>query len=352
MAEALSAHHPVLFVDPSRSSRHGVGLDLSPTLSEVGDNLWHLKGVAVPAHTRTAMGPLMAHLVGRATTRALDTIGAGLPVATLLQTPQTPVLGQVPADVKVYWATDDFTAGAALMGVDPSAMATAEARSAADADLVVAVSEPLAGRWIAHGKEATVIPTGVDVPPLSSLEVNRAPTSLQEPAVGVFGTLSPRLDFGILKAIADRGISTLLVGPAVFRHDRDRFDAFVDLSNVEWVGQQPHHALPSFYATISVGIVPYVDSDFNRASAPLKAMEYLAMGKAVVSTPLPAIERLDSPDIAFSADPENFAGVVAERLSRPITQADIDRRRDQMRQHDWTNRALDLLRVIGSPASD
>ena len=40
--------------------------------------------------------------------------------------------------------------------------------------------------------------------------------------------------------------------------------------------------MPSYMAALKVGLTPYGDNEFNRASFPLKTLEYLSAGIAVV----------------------------------------------------------------------
>jgi len=46
--------------------------------------------------------------------------------------------------------------------------------------------------------------------------------------------------------------------------------------------------MPSYLAAIDIGITPYRDTPFNRASFPLKTIEYLGAGVPVISTDIPA----------------------------------------------------------------
>jgi len=62
----------------------------------------------------------------------------------------------------------------------------------------------------------------------------------------------------------------------------------VSRSRVHYTGPVPAEAVPSYLAAIDIGITPYRDTPFNRASFPLKTLEYLGAGVPVVSTDIPA----------------------------------------------------------------
>ena len=70
--------------------------------------------------------------------------------------------GWAPGVRKVLYGTDDYVAGAALIGWDVRALERRERRELADADLVIAVSPVLADRWRGMGaREVVMVPNGV-----------------------------------------------------------------------------------------------------------------------------------------------------------------------------------------------
>jgi glycosyltransferase involved in cell wall biosynthesis len=57
---------------------------------------------------------------------------------------------------------------------------------------------------------------------------------------------------------------------------------------VKVVGSVPHEEVPSWIAACDAGILPFPRSKWWQMSSPLKLLEYLAMGKPVMLTDLPA----------------------------------------------------------------
>jgi len=88
--------------------------------------------------------------------QAIAEIGAGDPRAVFLQTPQVDLLGSLGEAISVYWATDSFTAGSTLMGVDAVALASAELSASSQADVVIAVSEHIESIWRARGRRCSL----------------------------------------------------------------------------------------------------------------------------------------------------------------------------------------------------
>jgi teichuronic acid biosynthesis glycosyltransferase TuaH len=95
-----------------------------------------------------------------------------------------------------------------------------------------------------------------------------------------------------------------------------------------------------------VGLTPYADTSFNRASFPLKTLEYLAAGVPVVSTDMPAARWLNSEHVTISEDAEAFARHVTEVLSQPENESQRQSRRDFAAGHSWVIRAKQFLELL------
>ena len=95
-----------------------------------------------------------------------------------------------------------------------------------------------------------------------------------------------------------------------------------------------------------MGLVPYRDSPFNRGSFPLKTLEYLAAGRAVVATDLPAIRWLSTNLVAVTSEPKAFAEVVNHFLDQKRMPAVLARRQSFATAHSWTRRAAELHELI------
>jgi len=190
--------------------------------------------------------------------------------------------------VNVFYGTDDYLAGAELMGLSARYQLRQEIRVVGRADVVAAVSPQLAERWAGFGANPVVIPNGCW--PIKARKRAALPElkDLPQPVVGLIGQLSDRIDLSVLNAIADAGISLLIVGPLDPRWQQQRFKKLVNRSHVYYTGPVSAEAMPSYLAAIDIGITPYRDTPFNRASFPLKTIEYLGAGVPVISTDIPA----------------------------------------------------------------
>jgi teichuronic acid biosynthesis glycosyltransferase TuaH len=126
----------------------------------------------------------------------------------------------------------------------------------------------------------------------------------------------------------------------------ERFAALAARPNVRHVGAKPFAGLPGYLRVIDVGLTPYADTPFNRASFPLKTLEYLAAGRDVVSAPLPANAWLDSDLVTEATGAPAYAAATRRALGRPRTGAVAQRRREFAARHSWAHRARALAGLV------
>lgn len=353
LAEHLSRLAPVLYVDPPMSSltqvRHPEAAKAlrGPRLRLQQPGLARLTPVVQPFPSRPGATGMTSALTRRHLRRATARLG-GQVRAVLSGWPQYPVFGSCGEQVRAYWAQDDFVGGAALLGLNAALLDRRERRVAVSADLLVAANPVVADTWRSRGLDPVLVPFGADVD--AYLEIEHAPrpadVSLPGPVAGFVGHINARIDLRLLEDIANRGRSLLLVGPKDPAFEPERFDALRRRPNVRWVGPKPFGALPGYLRMIDVGVVPYRDSPFNRGSFPLKTLEYLAAGRAVVSTDLPATRWLATDLVSIATGPGGFADQVDRLLTQPRTPAVLARRQAFAARHSWARRAEDVYEAI------
>lgn len=337
------------------------GRAFRPALGVVTDRIVRLAPVVLPGFTRLGVRLATPALVRAQVRWALGRLGIRPRAVVMLYLGG--LLGGWGAGVtNVMYGTDDYVAGARLMRVSAGHLRRQERRALARADVVVALSPALADRWAAMGaRRPAVIPNGCW--PLAEVPVRPplAEAGLPRPVAGLIGRLSDRIDFDVLEAIADAGQSLLLMGPRDPRWEPDRFRRLTSRPSVRYIGPVPSAEVPARLAAIDVGITPYRDDAFNRASFPLKTLEYLSAGVPVVTSSLPAARWLHA-DLAASVP----AGVADQILAcaddgqgfvraiRAMTAGGPEaagRRIEFAHRHSWTRRAELFAAEIGLPGT-
>jgi teichuronic acid biosynthesis glycosyltransferase TuaH len=241
-------------------------------------------------------------------------------------------------------------AGAELMRIDVRRIMGEERIQLGNADIAVVISPQLGERWKSLGfdRPISVIPNGVDTAAYRDLDaVSPAPgVELPFPVAGVVGQLSARIDIQLLEEVVDVGCSLLMVGPRDRTWESERFARLCTRANVVWVDRVPFDELPPYLKRIDVGLTPYLDTPFNRASFPLKTLEYLAAGKPVVSTDLPSAHSLAT-DLVTVADRCHFGRAVSKAALTSASSDLVARRISFAERHSWPRRAAEFAAVIG-----
>lgn len=358
MATELLRYGRVLWIDPEfsvltpRRLRQGTTRRFGPTLDEPAPGLTRLRPVAPPLHSRRRMRPVARTVLRAQIDHALRRLGQR-PYAVLDCRLSGLLRGWPPGVRRVLYGTDDLVGGADLLGCDADEIRRDERISLAHADVVVAVSPTLADRWRALGaRDVVLLPNGVAIPEPGPAAGAVPDLGLPHPVAGVVGQLSARIDLGLLEALADAGVSVLLVGPRDARWEPARFERLIARPHVVWTDRQPYEALPGWFRQMDVGVTPYADSAFNRASFPLKTLEYLAAGLPAVSTGLPATRWLGTDLIAVADDRDGVVAAVRRAALEAPDPARIAARRAFAAGHSWRARADRLASVLELTAID
>jgi glycosyltransferase involved in cell wall biosynthesis len=113
---------------------------------------------------------------------------------------------------------------------------------------------------------------------------------------------------------------------------------------VHFTGWVEHQRVPAYLAAADVAIYPYRDTLVNRAKCSIKILEYMAMGKAIVTTRvgqnLEYLEHGRSGILAEPGDTNAFARALIDLLADPALVARLGQNAMQrIRDHfTWTDR--------------
>ncbi len=302
---------------------------------------------ANPRVVDPVMWPSFASILGRRLNRSLlaRAIGDAVPaperkigVTTLPIVAD--LVGRVPLARWVYYCVDDL---AEWPGLDRSSLIAMERRLVERVDAVVAVSERLVERMAELGREAELLTHGVDRA-IWSRAAGEPPAmlaGLEEPWVVFWGVVDRRLATGWLESLSrslDHG-TVLLIGPA-----NNPDPALANLERVVQTGPLPFESLPTIAARAAALVMPYADTEATRAIQPLKLKEYLATGRPVIVSDLPACrEWSDACDVVGAA--ELFSWTVLQRLESGLPEPQVDARH-RLEGEGWQQKAERFERAL------
>jgi protoporphyrinogen oxidase/glycosyltransferase involved in cell wall biosynthesis len=174
--------------------------------------------------------------------------------------------------------------------------------------------------------------------------------ALARPRLGYFGVLDERLDIALLRTVAEARPEweICMVGP-VLKIDPA---ALPRLPNLHYFGKREYDELPAFLAGWDVAMLPFARSDATRFISPTKTLEYMAAGRAIVSTSIPDVKKLYGSVVRFGDTPERFIAECEAALVEPA--APRERRLAAMRRivaaTSWDETVREMRRIIEAAA--
>ncbi len=179
----------------------------------------------------------------------------------------------------------------------------------------------------------------------------KALQGLQGKLIGFTGNMDPhRIDYALLKKVATRHRDKHLVLVGPLNSDEPQKIGLDKLPNVHFTGGRHISELPAFLQHFDVVLIPFKCNKLTASIYPLKINEYLAAGKAVVST-------------GFSEDIQDFGDVIylaadhdafLDAISRAVAEDNpgrIAQRQQTARKNNWAARARQFWQLVDQQLS-
>jgi glycosyltransferase involved in cell wall biosynthesis len=224
------------------------------------------------------------------------------------------------------------------------------------ADLVFVNCSELAGKFALRQKDPHIFPPGVDMsafPAETSSDPGSRPdplnlAKLPGPMIGYVGGLHRFVDYDLLADMARARPDWSWVFLGAHQVPLEKLQ---DLPNVHLFGQQPHAELALHLRFFDVCIVPYLSDGSGEMSTvvPTKINEYLAAGKAVVSTDLPTVLQFNNEHqilVTSPAIPQQFLQSIEAQLLAAHDPALRKKRREVASAGDWETRIEEMSELI------
>lgn len=164
--------------------------------------------------------------------------------------------------------------------------------------------------------------------------------------IGCIGNFGWQIDWELLGFMADNsGYDFVFVGPVVdgLKTDSD-FISLARRKNVYFRGTMPHSDMPKIISEFDLCILPYKLSEYSKGINPLKLLEYLAVGKPVVSSAIPAAEDM-AEMISIGCSREQWLALIDNELRNNSIEK-IKRRIDYASLQSYESRVEQLTGII------
>ncbi len=358
----LARRNKVLFVEPTPYLRPVLQTMRTEGLRTLGrstfynplPNLWVYRSPnRYPISGKAPLSHITFALRKRRLRRILAQLKMTDPILWVFRYDLGEMIGHLDEKLVIYHAVDEYAAYALPNQQDAEARRRSiqqmEQAIMRRADLVFVTAATLLESKRPYNENIFHIPNGVDYEHFAT-PPGRLPADVDAipgPRIGYAGAINEKLDLALLAAIARHrpDWQLILVGPPLFK-DPDALKPLQALPNIHLLGRKAVDDLPAYMHACDVCLLPYAHSRWTENINPLKLYEYLATGRPVVATGIPAVQ--DFREVVRIADNETaFIRAIQQALDEDAPAA-AARRQAVARQNTWEHRVETLSAIIQS----
>jgi len=161
--------------------------------------------------------------------------------------------------------------------------------------------------------------------------------------IGYYGALASWFDYELIYYLAKQtDYNIVLIGP---KYDDSFLEKdFQKYPNIHHLGVKPYDNLPYYAKEFDVCILPFVLNEITEATSPLKAFEYMALGKPIVSTNMRECRKYKS--IMVAETKEEFILQIKTAINRKNDNKYKALLKKEAQENCWDNKANDIIEAL------
>lgn len=171
-----------------------------------------------------------------------------------------------------------------------------------NADRILAASKKIYNKiypLLKDKNKLVYFPHGVEFIHFDKKSTNKL-QNIRRPIAGYFGSLTNANDQRMFIALAEAGFSVVLIGQITGDYTNCKH------KNIHFLGPIPYQDLPDYASGFDICIMAWKPAVWINNCNPSKTLEYLAMGKPIVSNTIPEIKERFGEFIYFADEPMEF----------------------------------------------
>lgn len=219
------------------------------------------------------------------------------------------------------------------------------------ANWLLATSKSIEEELVRNGHQPRLVPNGVRLCDFAARQVMDWPEldkikAKYKVIVGYYGAIAPWFDFELVQhaAASNPDCAFVIVGE-VYAEVLPHVTLMQEQSaNVYIMPRISYGRIPVLLAYFDIAMLPFLINDITRSTSPVKIFEYMAGGKATVSTALPEVIGYEGVLVAESK--EQFHQQLLKARQSMMVPTWSDRIRKVAADHTWECRADSVLRML------
>ncbi len=321
-----------------------------PQVAAARPNLWVYHNLEwAPVSGRFPLKQLTGAFRNGSLRGEMRRLGFGRPILWLCRPEMGDLIGQFDEKLALYHVVDEYSAYEGI--ADRVALRAREEALLRRADLVICTAPALWESKRAFNPNTHLVQNAVDYDRFAAIVDAGEPAPadlarLPRPLAGYVGAINAKLDLGWLDALAAArpDWSLALVGPVDLSERDGMLAALRGRPNVHFFGQRPAEAVPRYINGMDVCLLPYQRNEWTRHISSLKLYEYLACGKPVVCSDVPAARQY-AEWVAIAEDAGAFVRLTEAALAK-ATAEQVAGRRALAAQNTWRGRVEEWSRLV------
>jgi glycosyltransferase involved in cell wall biosynthesis len=169
---------------------------------------------------------------------------------------------------------------------------------------------------------------------------------IPHPRIGYFGVIDERMNLNLVEQVALRKPEWhfIFVGPVV----KISTDSLPVRHNIHYLGMKDYEHLPEYIAGWDIAMMPFAQNESTQFISPTKTPEYLASGKAVVSTPVRDVVKTygDLDGVHIAADEDQFIKAIQYELDHPLKARRLKKIDDMLSLNSWDKTWAQMFSII------
>ena len=168
----------------------------------------------------------------------------------------------------------------------------------------------------------------------------------KKPIIGYYGALASWFDYDLVKKLAEKrsDINIVLIG---IKYDNSFDESKIeDVQNVHYIGPVNYNDLPKYAVFFDVCTIPFVLNDITVATNPLKAFEYMALEKPIITTAMKECKKYKSIFIANNA--EEFISLTdkALKINKKNNKDYYELLKKEALDNTWNKKAEEIMYLL------